>query len=169
MNAKVTWKNGMSFTGSANTGFELPLGADPSVGGANDGFRPLELMAVSLAGCTAMDVISILRKNNRRSQISRCRSTPNNSMSIRTCSPKPSSPTWSPVTISPKPPSRAPLNSPPPNTARPRPCSPNYSPSNWFMKFTNRKKMGNKNWSLRVSGNPKHKNKARGKTPGLAS
>ncbi len=65
MNAKVTWKNGMSFTGSANTGFELPLGADPSVGGANDGFRPLELMAVSLAGCTAMDVISILRKKQQ--------------------------------------------------------------------------------------------------------
>jgi len=65
MNAKVTWKNGMSFTGSADTGFELLLGADPSVGGANDGFRPLELMAVSLAGCTAMDVISILRKKQQ--------------------------------------------------------------------------------------------------------
>lgn len=65
MNAKVTWKQGMSFTGSADTGFELPLGADPSVGGANDGFRPLELMAVSLAGCTAMDVISILRKKQQ--------------------------------------------------------------------------------------------------------
>lgn len=65
MNAKVTWKNGMSFTGSADTGFQLPLGADPSVGGANDGFRPLELMAVSLAGCTAMDVISIIRKKQQ--------------------------------------------------------------------------------------------------------
>ncbi len=65
MNAKVTWKNGMSFSGSADTGFDLPLGADPGVGGANDGFRPLELMAVSLAGCTAMDVISILRKKQQ--------------------------------------------------------------------------------------------------------
>ncbi|MCS6993566.1 MAG: OsmC family protein [Anaerolineales bacterium] len=65
MNAKVTWKHGLSFNGSADTGFELPLGADPSVGGANDGFRPLELMAVSLAGCTAMDVISILRKKQQ--------------------------------------------------------------------------------------------------------
>jgi putative redox protein len=65
MEAKVTWKNGMSFTGTANSGFELPLGTDPSVGGANDGFRPLELMAVSLAGCTAMDVISILRKKQQ--------------------------------------------------------------------------------------------------------
>lgn len=65
MDANVTWHQGMSFTGKANTGFEVPLGADPSVGGANDGFRPLELMAVSLAGCTAMDVISILTKKRQ--------------------------------------------------------------------------------------------------------
>ncbi|MEJ5223362.1 MAG: OsmC family protein [Anaerolineales bacterium] len=65
MDAKVTWSNGLSFTGAANTGFTVPLGADPSVGGANDGFRPLELMAVSLAGCTAMDVISILSKKRQ--------------------------------------------------------------------------------------------------------
>jgi putative redox protein len=55
----------MSFTGSADTGFNVPLGAHPSVGGANDGFRPLELMAVSLAGCTAMDVISIIQKKKQ--------------------------------------------------------------------------------------------------------
>jgi putative redox protein len=66
MDAKVSWSTGMSFTGTADTGFSVPLGADPSVGGANDGFRPLELMAVSLAGCTAMDVISILRKKQQQ-------------------------------------------------------------------------------------------------------
>jgi putative redox protein len=65
MNATVAWRQGMSFTGKAGTGFEVPLGADPMVGGANDGFRPLELMAVSLAGCTAMDVISILTKKKQ--------------------------------------------------------------------------------------------------------
>lgn len=65
MDAKVTWHHGLSFTGTATTGFEVPLGADPGVGGANDGFRPLELMAVSLAGCTAMDVISILSKKRQ--------------------------------------------------------------------------------------------------------
>jgi len=66
MNAKVTWQNGLSFSGTATTGFRVPIGADPTVGGANDGFRPLELMAVSLAGCTAMDVISILQKKQQR-------------------------------------------------------------------------------------------------------
>ena len=65
MNAKVDWKGRMSFTGSADSGFEIPLGSSPEVGGDNDGFRPMELMAISLAGCTAMDVISILKKKRQ--------------------------------------------------------------------------------------------------------
>jgi putative redox protein len=65
MDAKVVWKHGLSFTGLADTGFELPLGADPSVGGENDGFRPMELFAIGLAACTGMDVISILRKKQQ--------------------------------------------------------------------------------------------------------
>ncbi|MCS7011869.1 MAG: OsmC family protein [Anaerolineales bacterium] len=66
MDAKVTWIDGLSFDATANSGFVVRLGADPAVGGANDGFRPLELMAMSLAGCTAMDVISILRKKQQK-------------------------------------------------------------------------------------------------------
>jgi putative redox protein len=65
MYANVTWKGRMSFTGTAKSGFEIPLGAAPSVGGDNDGFRPLELMALGLAGCTGMDVISILQKKRQ--------------------------------------------------------------------------------------------------------
>jgi putative redox protein len=65
MDAKVTWKQGLSFSGTADSKFELPLGTDPDVGGSNDGFRPIELMAVSLAGCTAMDVVSILKKKQQ--------------------------------------------------------------------------------------------------------
>ncbi len=65
MQAQVTWKGRLSFVGRAETGFEAPLGAEPAVGGDNDGFRPMELMALSLAGCTAMDVISILMKKRQ--------------------------------------------------------------------------------------------------------
>lgn len=65
MKAKVEWKGGMSFVGSADSGFTVNLGGSPEVGGANDGFRPIELMAVSLAGCTGMDVISILKKKRQ--------------------------------------------------------------------------------------------------------
>jgi putative redox protein len=65
MDAKVTWDHGMTFEGTADTGFTVPLGTVPAVGGENDGFQPMELMAVSLAGCTAMDVISIMRKKRQ--------------------------------------------------------------------------------------------------------
>jgi putative redox protein len=66
MNARVTWHHGMTFTGTADTGFTVPLGTHASFGGEEDGFLPLELMAVSLAGCTAMDVISILQKKRQQ-------------------------------------------------------------------------------------------------------
>jgi putative redox protein len=65
MEGKVTWKGNLSFTGTADTGFSVPLGAEPQVGGDNDGFRPMELIAIGLAGCTAMDVISILKKKQQ--------------------------------------------------------------------------------------------------------
>jgi putative redox protein len=64
--AKSTWNGGLSFTGTADTGFTVPLGAKAEVGGDEDGFRPMELIAIGLAGCTAMDVISILRKKRQQ-------------------------------------------------------------------------------------------------------
>ena len=65
MNAAAVWKRGLSFEGTADSGFRIPLGAATDVGGAEDGFRPMELMALSLAGCTAMDVISILHRKQQ--------------------------------------------------------------------------------------------------------
>ena len=65
MDTKINWLGGMSFTGTSDSGFTVNLGASPEVGGQNDGFRPLELMAVSLGGCTAMDVISITTKKRQ--------------------------------------------------------------------------------------------------------
>ena len=65
MEAKVTWKGRMTFIGSADSGFTVPLGTDPTVGGDDDGLRPMELIAIGLAACTAMDVISILTKKRQ--------------------------------------------------------------------------------------------------------
>jgi putative redox protein len=66
MDASVSWHHGMTFTGTADSGFEVRLGAHSEVGGEDDGFLPMELMALSLAGCTAMDVISILQKKRQQ-------------------------------------------------------------------------------------------------------
>jgi putative redox protein len=62
MEAKIIWNGVMQFTGSADSGFSIPLDASPDHGGQNGGFQPLELLLVGLAGCTGMDVISILQK-----------------------------------------------------------------------------------------------------------
>ena len=65
MEAKTTWKGKLSFTGTGDSGHEVPLGASSSVGGDGDGLRPMELFALGLAGCTGMDVISILQKKRQ--------------------------------------------------------------------------------------------------------
>ena len=65
MEARAVWQERMTFTGVANSGFPVTIGTDPSVGGDNDGVRPMELVAIGLAGCTAMDVISLLKKKRQ--------------------------------------------------------------------------------------------------------
>lgn len=69
MEAKVTWNQKMSFTGIAESGFPVPLDARVEEGGDGNGFKPMELIVVGLAGCTAMDVISILAK--KRQEVSK--------------------------------------------------------------------------------------------------
>lgn len=60
--AKVTLTEGMKFKVDTGSGHELTVDAREEVGGTDGGPRPMELLAAGLAGCTAMDVISILRK-----------------------------------------------------------------------------------------------------------
>jgi putative redox protein len=65
MKTKVVWKEGLSFISTSADGYTIPLGSEPEVGGNGEGFRPMELLAIGLAGCTAMDVISILQKKRQ--------------------------------------------------------------------------------------------------------
>ena len=64
MEAKVTWKGRMAFEGSASGAFTMPLDTVSAFGGDESGFSPMELLLTGLAGCTAMDVISILKKKS---------------------------------------------------------------------------------------------------------
>jgi putative redox protein len=61
--ARLVWN--MQFDASAGSDHSVSLDASVEDGGANLGFRPMELLLVGLAGCTAMDVISILRKKRQ--------------------------------------------------------------------------------------------------------
>lgn len=61
MKSSVTLKEGMAFEGELD-GHTITVDAHESVGGKNKGPMPKGLTLTSLCGCTAMDVISILRK-----------------------------------------------------------------------------------------------------------
>lgn len=61
MTSKVTLRNKMQFMGEMD-GHPIPIDADEQVGGEGKGSRPKGLLLTALAGCTAMDVIAILRK-----------------------------------------------------------------------------------------------------------
>ncbi len=60
--AKVVWTGeGTRFHGSVGSGYELNI----SGGSEDSGARPMELMLVSVAGCTAIDVVGILKKQRQ--------------------------------------------------------------------------------------------------------
>ncbi len=63
MNAKVTWHKGLAFTGVTDSGFHVPL--DSVHDEEHKSAGPLELVLLGMAGCTAMDVISILEKKRQ--------------------------------------------------------------------------------------------------------
>ena len=58
---KVNWLENMAFEAEVN-GHKIIIDAAEAVGGENRGPRPKPLMLVALAGCTGMDVVSILNK-----------------------------------------------------------------------------------------------------------
>ena len=57
----ATWASKMAFSVDID-GHRLELDTAPSVGGEGRGIRPKPLLLASLAGCTGMDVVTILAK-----------------------------------------------------------------------------------------------------------
>jgi len=57
----TSWAGNMKFNANVS-GHPIMMDAVAGVGGENAGPRPKELMLAALAGCTGMDVVSILKK-----------------------------------------------------------------------------------------------------------
>ncbi|MBN2116551.1 MAG: OsmC family protein [Anaerolineales bacterium] len=66
MKATVQWKENLTFVGTPESGFPVRMDADTASGGSTSGAQPMELIMLGLGGCTAMDVISILRKKRQQ-------------------------------------------------------------------------------------------------------
>ena len=65
MEVTLNWKGNMAFEGAAASGHVVRMDADMAGGGEDSAARPMEFIALGLAGCTGMDVISILGKKHQ--------------------------------------------------------------------------------------------------------
>ncbi len=63
---KLTLVKGLQFTVEDRYGHKIAIDTDKKYGGFDEGIHPLEFILVSLAGCMAMDIVSILQKKGGR-------------------------------------------------------------------------------------------------------
>jgi len=70
MKVRIKWIEGVAFIGESESGHALVMDGAPEGGGRNIGPRPMETVLLGTGGCTAYDVIHILRKS--RAPITDC-------------------------------------------------------------------------------------------------
>ncbi|MEW6131758.1 MAG: OsmC family protein [Pseudomonadota bacterium] len=65
MKARIKWIEGVSFAGQSESGHTVVMDGAPEAGGRNLGVRPMEMLLLGMGGCTAFDVVLILRKSRQ--------------------------------------------------------------------------------------------------------
>lgn len=70
MEAKVKWRDGVTFVAESGTGHSITMDGPEHTGGKNAGARPMEVLLIGMGGCASYDVIGILQKS--RQQIKDC-------------------------------------------------------------------------------------------------
>lgn len=63
--ANITWVEDMQFVAQGDSGHAIVMDSSAEVGGHDTGARPMEVLLMGILGCTAMDVISILKKKRQ--------------------------------------------------------------------------------------------------------
>lgn len=63
--ARVVWVEGALFAAESGSGHTVTMDGSPDVGGRNLAARPLEMVLLGMGGCTAIDVVSMLRKQRQ--------------------------------------------------------------------------------------------------------
>ncbi|MDH5649851.1 MAG: OsmC family protein [Gammaproteobacteria bacterium] len=70
MKVRIEWAGDASFIGETGSGHKIVMDGPPDHGGHNRGARPMETVLVGMGGCTAFDVMHILKKS--RQAVSAC-------------------------------------------------------------------------------------------------
>lgn len=65
MKARVKWLEGLAFVGESASGHAVMMDGAPEHGGRNIGIRPMEMLLLGMGGCTAFDVMSMLKKSRQ--------------------------------------------------------------------------------------------------------
>ena len=63
MKARVKWVQDVMFVGESGSGHSVVMDGAPEAGGRNLGFRPMEMVLLGLGGCSAFDVMLILKRS----------------------------------------------------------------------------------------------------------
>lgn len=63
MKVRIKWIENVSFLGESESGHAIVMDGAPEGGGRNLGARPMETVLIGTGGCTAYDVVHILRKS----------------------------------------------------------------------------------------------------------
>ena len=71
MKASIKWVEDVMFLGQSGSGHTVVMDGPPEAGGHNLGIRPMEMLLLGMGGCTAFDVVTILRK--ARQNVTSCR------------------------------------------------------------------------------------------------
>ena len=66
MKARVKWVEAMSFLGEAGSGHAVLMDGAPDAGGRDLGPRPMEMLLLGLGGCTAFEVVLILKRGREK-------------------------------------------------------------------------------------------------------
>ena len=66
MEIRVKWVEGMSFMAETESGHALVMDGAPEGGGRNIGPRPMETVLAGTGGCTAYDVMLILKRSRQQ-------------------------------------------------------------------------------------------------------
>lgn len=62
MKARVKWVEAATFLGESGSGHAVVMDGPPDSGGRNLGVRPMEMLLLGMGGCTAFDVVYILKR-----------------------------------------------------------------------------------------------------------
>lgn len=65
MKARVKWLDNMSFVGESGSGHSIVMDGAPDSGGRNLAARPMEMVLMGMGGCTAFDVVLILKRQRQ--------------------------------------------------------------------------------------------------------